>query len=274
MASRSELTLRQVVVALDAAADFAPAIELAAIVAAGWRAALRGLFAEDERLQRLAGLPFAQQLDPVTALRSPISAEGMRAEIAALAGRMRRELESAAGRHGLSWSFEIMSTAIGRDALVLERDELLAIGVSTRPIVSQMRLGSPWQHVVDQTRQPLLLVGGRSTANGALAVLHGATEAGRRALEGAIRIAGACKRPLVIMMPEQVPESRRAAAEAEARAAGVPARLVVLRSVSPAALQSAVSAPIDLLVVGGDGVTASQAIESLLLPSSGAVLIL
>ncbi|MCK6454438.1 MAG: hypothetical protein L6R19_26855 [Alphaproteobacteria bacterium] len=270
MASENELTLRRVVVALDVAADFAPAIELAATVAAGWRAGLRGLFAEDERLHRLAALPFAQQLEPATALRSPISAEGMRAEIDALMRRMRQELESVAERHGLQWSFDAAPGSIDRDELVIESDELLAIGLSTRPIMSQMRLGSPWQRTVGRLRRRVLLVRGRSDANAALAVLYDATPPSRRALDAAIRIAGACRRPLILVTPEQVPDAQRVEAEAAAQAAGVRTRSVVARSASLAALPSALPVRVDLLIVGGDGVSAIDASERM---SSGAVLI-
>lgn len=273
MATGNELILRRVVVALDAAADFAPAIELAAAVAAGWRAGLRGLFAEDERLQRLAELPFAQQLDPATALRTPVSAAGLRAEIAAVAERMRQELKSVADRHGLPWSFEMMPESIGRDPLVLESDELLVVGVSTRPVMSQMRLDSPWQATAGRLRRRLLLVGHRATPATTIAVLYDASAAGRRALEAAIRIAGASGCSLSIVAPEPVPAAQRLEAEAEARNAGVAARVVVLRALSPSALKSALPSQADLLIVGGDGIAAAEVIESLLQPPSGAVLI-
>ncbi len=270
MASENELTLRRVVVALDVAADFAPAIELAATVAAGWRASLRGLFAEDERLQRLAALPFAQQLDPATAQRTPISAEGMRAEIDALMRRMRQELESVAERHGLPWSFDAAPGSIDRDEFVIESDELLAVGLSSRPIVSQMRLGSPWQRAVGRLQRRVLLVRGRSDANAPLAVLYDATEPGRRALAAAIRIAGACRRPLIIAVPEHVPEAQRIEAEALAQGTGVKTRRVVARSTTPGALARALPVPVDLLIVGGDGLSATEAFEQTI---SGAVLI-
>jgi nucleotide-binding universal stress UspA family protein len=275
MASGSELILRRVVVALDAATDCAAAIEMAASVAAGWGAALRAMFVEDEGLRRLAGLPFAQQVDPTTAMRSRLDEVGLRAEFAAQARQLRRELEEIAGRHDLQWSFEVTRAAIGTAALSLTEDDLVVVAVSTRPIASRMRLDSPWRRVASQLRQPMLLVPEQPTASGPVAAFYESTQAGQRALEASIRIARAGKRSLFVVMREEATQTQRVEVEALLRPGDAKVTLLTLPAVSKRDLQDfIVSSRATLLVFGRDGITGAEATESLPLLSTSALLVL
>jgi hypothetical protein len=273
MANGNELTLRRVVVALDAAADFAPAIELAGLVAAAWGAGLCGLFAEDERLHRLAALPFAQQLDPATALRSPMNPTDLRSELAALAQRMRQALKQVADRHGLACSFESITTPVGPDRAVIDQDELLVVGVAGRPMAHQIRLESAWEGIVGDLRRRLLLVGRQTQPRAPVVVLYGPGGNARSVLQAGIRIAASTAARLVIAVTRETAEADRDAAEAAARRAGVVANVVLLPALSPVALAGAIGAPIDLLVIAGDSIAAREDMAGLLRSTSGAVLI-
>ena len=65
--------VRRIVMALDTASSVLPAIEAAAGLALGLHAELAGLFIEDERLLRFAGLPFAREFGFASARARPLA---------------------------------------------------------------------------------------------------------------------------------------------------------------------------------------------------------
>jgi hypothetical protein len=185
---------------------------------------------------------------------------------------MRQSLKQVADRHGLAWSFETITTSIGRN-VVVEQDELLVVGVVGRPIAHQLRLESAWEGIVGDLRRRLLLVGRQTQPRAPVVVLYDASSNARSALQAGIRIASSTAAPMVIAATREVAEGDRAAAEAAVRRAGVVASVVSLPAPSPSALASAVGAPIDLLIMAGDGMTAREEVGDLLRSTSGAVLI-
>ncbi|MCC7046188.1 MAG: hypothetical protein IT562_05705 [Alphaproteobacteria bacterium] len=275
MTGESELSFRRVVVALDPATDCAAAIEMAASVAAGWGAALRATFVEDEELLRLAALPFAQQVDPMTATRSRLDLASLQSGFVAQAQRLRHDLQAIADRHALPWSFKVTRAAIGVGALSLDEDDLVVVAVATRPIASRLHLESPWRRVLGQLRHPLLLVPERPTPAGTVAVFYEETAAGRRALEASRRIARAGKRALVVVVREDTPAARQAEIEARIRAQESMATVRTLSAVSKQHLHDFIAASrATLLVVGRDG-SADLSISDLLpLSPTSAILVL
>jgi len=200
--TENELSFRQVVVALDAAGDIAATIEVAASVAAAWKAELRGLLVEDERLRRLASLPFAQQMDALTALRRPFGEAELDAFIGRAVRQARRDLERIAAAHDLAWSFQSLRAMIGPEALPLGEDELLVMAAASRSAAMAARLGSPWPRVAAGLSRPFLLVPERPSARGAVVALCRAASPARRALEVSLRIARAGARPLLVLVEE------------------------------------------------------------------------
>jgi hypothetical protein len=65
--TNDKLKVRRVVATLDAAAIPEQVLDTAAVLASALHAELVGLYVEDERLLRVAGLPFAQEFGLVTA---------------------------------------------------------------------------------------------------------------------------------------------------------------------------------------------------------------
>jgi len=82
--------VRRIVMALDTASSVLPAIEAAAGLALGLHAELAGLFIEDERLLRFAGLPFAREFGFASARARPLAPAAVERALRAaqhLAGR-------------------------------------------------------------------------------------------------------------------------------------------------------------------------------------------
>ncbi len=121
--------VRRIVMALDTASSALPAIEAAAGLALGLDAELAGLFIEDERLLRFAGLPFARELGTASARARPLAPESVERALRAQAEQLRRLLAQTAERLSLVWTLEVVRGEVLRS--VLERasaSDLLVLG--------------------------------------------------------------------------------------------------------------------------------------------------
>jgi hypothetical protein len=133
--------VRRIVMALDTASSVLPAIEAAAGLALGLHAELAGLFIEDERLLRFAGLPFAREFGFASARAQPLAPAAVERALRAQAEQLRRLLAATAERLSLAWTLEIVRGEVPRsvlawagasDLLVLGRSEYSWPGASRR----------------------------------------------------------------------------------------------------------------------------------------------
>lgn len=133
--------VRRIVVALDTASSVLPVIEAAAGLALGLNAELAGLFIEDERLLRFAGLPFAREFGFASARSRPLAPASVERALRAQAEQLRRLLAATAERLSLAWTLEIVRGEVPRsvlarasasDLLVLWRSEYAWPGASRR----------------------------------------------------------------------------------------------------------------------------------------------
>jgi len=133
--------VRRIVIALDTASSVLPAIEAAAGLALGLHAELAGLFIEDERLLRFAGLPFAREFGFASARARPLAPADIEQALRVQAGQLRRLLAATAERLSLAWTLEVVRGEVRRsvlsrtgasDLLVLGRSEYSWPGASRR----------------------------------------------------------------------------------------------------------------------------------------------
>ena len=100
--------IRRILVAMDTLSDNMAVLEAAAVLAARLEAELTGLFVEDADLLRAADLPVSLEVMLWTAReRNPTETEMARA-LRALAARVRKDLERAAKRARVPWSFRVV----------------------------------------------------------------------------------------------------------------------------------------------------------------------
>jgi len=97
----------QVLVALDSTSDNRAAMRAAVELAARLQAELLGLFLEDTNLLRLADLPFAREIRPLSAQERPLTERDLLLSLRALATRTEMELGRMAGKAKVRWSFRI-----------------------------------------------------------------------------------------------------------------------------------------------------------------------
>jgi len=194
-------TIERVIVPLDAAAENRAAIEMAARVAARAQAALHGIFIEDEELLYVAALPFTRQLAPGAGLQ-PFTTEDTELYLKAAAVRTRRELISAAQRHRVEASFEVMR---GRPETALsglsERD-LVVAGALGRPIAGHFRVECRWWSSIEIAPGPFLLARDGPNAGGAVVLLlRDRSPASARLLAAAAQVAEAGDGGLTVICP-------------------------------------------------------------------------
>lgn len=127
--------------ALDTASSVLPAIEAALGLALGLNAELAGLFIEDERLLRFAGLPFAREFGYASARARPLAPAAVEHALRAQAEQLRRLLAAAAERLSVTWTLEVVRGEMPRsvvakagasDLLVLGRSEYAWPGARQR----------------------------------------------------------------------------------------------------------------------------------------------
>jgi len=106
------MTLRRIVVGLDAGPRGRATLQAAAQLAARMQAELVGLFVEDIDLLHLAGLPFAREVGYPSATLRPLDVAAMERALRAAADEVHRMLAAIAGRGPLSWSFRIARGAV------------------------------------------------------------------------------------------------------------------------------------------------------------------
>lgn len=184
-------TIERVVVSLDAAADNRGAIETAVRLAAGAKAALHGIFIEDEELLHVAALPFTRQLAPGIGVQ-PFTVEATELQLKAVAERVRGELVAAAQRHRVEASFEVVRGGSGAALSGVSERDLVVVGALGRPIAGHFRIECRCWSSIEIAPGPFLLARhGGAAAGSVIVLLDDRRPASARLLETAARVAEA-----------------------------------------------------------------------------------
>ncbi len=190
--NKPELTIKRILVALDASTHSLAALEAAADLAARLEAELIGLFVEDENLLHLAGLPFADEVRSPSAIRQPMSSDQMEQQLRLQARQARRALAKAAERTHARWSFRTVRGQVTASVLsaALEVD-LLALGRMSRPITQRSRLGSTARAASTRTNRSVLFMPHGSNLNYPVLVTYDGSSAAWQGLATAANMARA-----------------------------------------------------------------------------------
>ena len=164
--------------ALDTASSVLPAIEAAAGLALGLNAELAGLFIEDERLLRIAGLPFAREFGYASARGRALAPASVEQALRAQAEQLRRLLAATAERLSVAWTLEVVRGEVPRSVLELAApSDLLVLGRSEYTWPGTPRRMRPLQRFPTLAAHPVAVVfDGSPTALRALSI--GSTLAG------------------------------------------------------------------------------------------------
>ncbi|MGP1675842.1 MAG: hypothetical protein ACTS6J_01630 [Burkholderiales bacterium] len=164
--------VRRIVMALDTASSVLPAIEAAAGLALGLHAELAGLFIEDERLLRFAGLPFAREFGYASARSRPLAPASVEHALRAQAEQLRRLLAATAERLAIAWTLEIVRGEVPRSVLARAgASDLLVLGRSEYSWPGAHRRADPAQRFPALAARPVAVVfDGSATALRALSI--------------------------------------------------------------------------------------------------------
>lgn len=268
--SEEELTIRRILVALDASTHSLAALQAAADLAARLQAELLGLFVEDENLLHLAGLPFAHELQSPAATRRPMSSERMAQDLHLQAQQARRALAAAAERAQVRWSFQIVRGQVTPAVLqaALEVD-LLALGRVSRPLSRRRKLGSTARAATAETKRAVLLMQHGGNLSYPVLVTYDGTPAGRQALLAAGQLARAGGDHLnVLLLGDSADTLRQLQEEADAWLArrGLAGRYLWLPEARVESLITLVqkAGPCVLVLGGENPLLAADSIQTLL----------
>lgn len=195
-----EFSIKRILVALDASTDSLAALQSAANLAAAMEAELVGLFVEDINLLRLAGLPFAREVQRATGAGRTLDETSMERDLQLQASQARRALAEAAAGSGATWSFQVVRGVVQKEVVTaaLEAD-LLSLGRTSRPLVRSLRLGSTARAVLSMPRSILLGHPSREAEEPIYVTFDGSL-AGEKAVVAAARLAQFHGADLVVLL--------------------------------------------------------------------------
>jgi nucleotide-binding universal stress UspA family protein len=185
-AEAEHVSIRRVLVALDASPPSETALESAARLAARMEAELLGLFVEDIDLLNLAGLPFARESCLSFALSRRLVTADMERALRARAERARALIEQTAVRRSLRWSFRVVRGRMAEELqLASEQTDLIAFGL---PPPARAEAGTT--AIASVVSRPILYLPRGATLEPPFRAVFGRSAASRRALALAARLAG------------------------------------------------------------------------------------
>lgn len=184
------LTIKRIMVALDASDHSQAAMDAAAGIAELLHAELVGVFVEDINLLRVAQLPFVREVEFPIARVSDIDEPRMESQLRELAAQVQRQLREVATHHNVRWSFRVRRGRVATELLeaALESD-LLALGRIGRSLMDQERLGSTARTAVARARGSLLIMRIDVDLSQPVLTIYDGTAGAKRALQVAAVLA-------------------------------------------------------------------------------------
>jgi nucleotide-binding universal stress UspA family protein len=188
-AEEHELTIRRILVALDASGHSLAALKAAVELAASLKAELLGLFVEDINLLRLAGLPFAQEIPYPLAAAQQMDSLRLEQELRTQASRAKRALAEAAEPVRVSWSFRVARGQVTAEVLTAASEvDLLSLGIASRPLIRRTRPGSTALTVAARAPRTVLLLQQGEKIRPPVLVTYDGSVSAKRALAIAARL--------------------------------------------------------------------------------------
>jgi nucleotide-binding universal stress UspA family protein len=195
------LTIRRILVALDASSHSLAVVEAAVELAARLEAELLGLFVEDIELLRLADSPYARELLYPSAKEVPLSRTSMEAKLRAQSEQARKALVASAERSQVRCSFRIVRGEVTSEILAAASEaDLLALGRIGWSFGSPVRMGSTALEFATSAI-PVLLVSEQGVPPDVRLVVHyDGSAAARRGLLTAAQLARPGKGGITVLL--------------------------------------------------------------------------
>jgi nucleotide-binding universal stress UspA family protein len=221
--------IRRILVALDASADSAAALEAAVALAARLEAELTGLFVEDIEVVHAAGLPFAREIRVFQHTPHSLDAAELEAQLRARARAIERTLARSAAEADVPFRFRRVRGRVDAEVLAATGEvDLVVLGRAGHSPLARRRLGSTARAMLARGSRPVLLLGRRTRLREPVFAVFDGSQAGARALAVATDLARSGKEPLHVIVAADDDERARDLERTARRALGPQAQGAVV----------------------------------------------
>lgn len=197
--ARTEKLIRRILVAADASEDSTAALEAAVELAAALEAEVRGLFVAEEPLLRAGRLQLCREVTLFSEQPRTIGESEVERQLRAHARRVQGQLQQAAERAQVPWSFSTVRGDVAGELRKACADvDLLALGATGRSF--KQPPGSTVDELVAEAPVPVLVLRRATRLGLGVHALYDGTEEGRRAVALAAELSRREQPPLTVFL--------------------------------------------------------------------------
>lgn len=177
------ISIRRVLVALDASPHSLAALTAAVELAARFRAELSGLFVEDDNLLRLANLPFVREVGLYTATQRQVTEDEMQRQMRVQSRTIRRIFTGSSQRAHVRWQFRTARGPVLTEVIAAAGEaDVLVLGRSGWSALHRRQLGSTVRGIISERFGLALIAHERSYFGPPLAVVYDGSQIADRTL--------------------------------------------------------------------------------------------
>lgn len=194
-----ESLIRRILVAVDASEDATAALEAAVELAAATGAEIQGAFVEEDRILRAGRLSMCREISLFSDEAREIGHSDLERQLRAHARRLQAQLQQAAERAQVPWSFTTLRGEVVSELRRAARDsDLVALGATGRSYKEAP--GSTVDELVSEAPAPVLVLRRATRLGLGVHALYDGTEAGQRAVALAAELSRREQPPLTVFL--------------------------------------------------------------------------
>ena len=199
--AKREVTIRRILVALDASSHSLAALETATWLASRLKAELIGLFVEDIDLLRVAEFPFTRQVGLFSSTFQRLDLLELERQLRAQANQIRQALTAIAERAQVPWRFRVARGSVSSEVLAAgAKADLTIVGKRGRSLSLGKRVGSTARMVMFEGQGLTLVLQQREELTAPVMVVYDSSPAAENALEAALNLANAINGHLSVLV--------------------------------------------------------------------------
>lgn len=204
-----DITIRRILVALDASPHSDAALEAAVKLAALLRAEVIGLFVEDIMLIETAELPLIREVSRFTRVPRQVSRRHIEHQYRAQARRLEERLRLSAERARVTWSFHTARGTVTVEIVgAAAESDLITLGKTGRSPAGRKRIGSTVRAILQEARGPALILREGMRLRHPVVVLYDGSPSAQAALSLAAQLSRVDEQHLTVLIQSETPEAR------------------------------------------------------------------
>ncbi len=206
--SDRDITIRKILVAIDASSHSSAALEAAASLAQVLGSRLQGLFVQDETWDKISRLPYASIINELTGRIDPLEREGLENYIRRLKRRLRMQLETISRKKQIRHSWKSVEGKVEDKILeAAEEADLVTIGRRGSSFPRKRKLGSSTKKIVQALDKPILILKQGLNLGAKITVLYDASSESQKSVRLGLSLAWRNDSSLVILVADNRAET-------------------------------------------------------------------